>query len=78
MLELEVLDKNTMNPLPEEVIVKIAKQNQLIYCDIEGFAISEDGSLYLLDECGNYCYIAPNGLYVVRLEFGGHTFEFDY
>ena len=26
----------------------------LCYSDIEGFAIGEEGNLYLLDECGNY------------------------
>ena len=26
----------------------------LVYCDIDGIAIQEDGSLILLDECGNY------------------------
>jgi hypothetical protein len=25
----------------------------LIYCDMEGFAIAEDGSLILMDECDN-------------------------
>lgn len=28
----------------------------LIYCDIEGFAIKEDGTLVVLDECGSYAY----------------------
>ena len=26
----------------------------LMYCDMEGFAVGYDGSLYLLDECGVY------------------------
>ena len=26
----------------------------LAYCDMEGFAVGADGSLYLLDECGSY------------------------
>lgn len=25
----------------------------LCYCDMEGFALMEDGTLYLMDECGN-------------------------
>ena len=31
----------------------------LVYCDMEGFAIEEDGSLLLMDECDNsrYCPI---------------------
>ena len=28
----------------------------LCYCDMEGFAVCEDGSLMLLDECGNFVY----------------------
>ena len=30
--------------------------NHLIYCDMEGFAIQEDGTLVLLDECNNMAY----------------------
>lgn len=28
--------------------------NGLVYCDMEGFSIGEDGTLYISDECGNY------------------------
>ena len=28
----------------------------LCYCDMEGFAILEDGSLILCDECGKFVY----------------------
>jgi hypothetical protein len=28
----------------------------LIYCDMEGFAVEQDGTLILLDECNNYAY----------------------
>ena len=28
----------------------------LIYCDMEGFAITEDGNLVLMDECGHVVY----------------------
>lgn len=28
----------------------------LVYCDMEGFAINEDGNLLLLDECGKFVY----------------------
>ena len=31
----------------------------LVYCDIDGIAIQEDGSLILLDECGN-CVSCPH------------------
>lgn len=29
---------------------------QLIYCDIDGWAIDDNGSLMLLDDCGNFVY----------------------
>ena len=33
---------------------------ELMYCDMEGFAIEEDGTLILLDECGKHRY-CPEG-----------------
>lgn len=36
----------------------------LIYCDMEGFAIGQDGSLILMDECGNFAY-PPQGRFKV-------------
>ena len=32
------------------------KQSKLIWCDLEGWCISEDGILMLVDECGNSAY----------------------
>jgi len=28
----------------------------LIYCDIEGWAVEDDGTLIVVDECGNFSY----------------------
>jgi len=39
----------------------------LIHCDMEGFAITEDGDLVLMDECGNVRY-CPTGRFRVILE----------
>ena len=36
----------------------------LMYCDMEGFAIEEDGSLILVDECGRHEY-CPIGRFEV-------------
>lgn len=36
----------------------------LCYCDIEGFAITEDGELILADECGKFAY-CPDGRFEV-------------
>lgn len=39
----------------------------LVYCDMEGFAVMEDGSLILMDECGNLEY-CPIGRFTVEWE----------
>ena len=36
----------------------------LMYCDMEGFALEEDGTLILLDECGRHAY-CPEGRFKV-------------
>ena len=28
----------------------------LMYCDMDGFAVQEDGTLILMDECGRFAY----------------------
>ena len=42
----------------EADIERIARREKwaagLIYCDMEGWAIEQDGSLLLIDECGNW------------------------
>ena len=37
----------------------------LCYCDMDGFAITQDGMLILLDECGEYAYCPDNRFKVV-------------
>ena len=37
----------------------------LCYCDMEGFAITQDGTLILLDECSMYTYCPDNRFKVV-------------
>lgn len=39
----------------------------LMYCDMEGFAIQEDGTLILLDECGGHKY-CPEGRFKIVWE----------
>ena len=52
-----VIDKKTGK---EADIERIARREKwaagLIYCDMEGWAIEQDGSLLLMDECGNFKY----------------------
>ena len=36
----------------------------LCYCDMDGFALMQDGSLILMDECGRFAY-CPNGRFSI-------------
>lgn len=40
----------------------------LMYCDMDGFAIHEDGTLVLLDECGNFGYCPAGRFKIVMTE----------
>ena len=51
-----------------KIALKEQWANHLVYCDIEGFAITETGCLMLLDECGNAAYCPDDRFEVV---FGG-------
>lgn len=39
-----------------QIALKEEWAKHLMYCDMEGFAITEDGTLVLLDECGGVAY----------------------
>ncbi len=38
-------------------VAKASWADNLVYCDLEGFALGQDGTLYLIDECGNVAYV---------------------
>jgi len=40
-------------------------RKELIWMDLEGFAVEEDGTLVLLDECGRYVY-PPEGRFSIH------------
>ena len=52
-----VIDKTTgKKPDLRQIVLDEEWASDLIYCDMEGFALLEDGNLILLDECGNWTY----------------------
>ena len=58
-----VIDTSTgAEPDTMQLALKEEWAKNLVYCDIEGWALGEDGTLYLIDECGNVAY-APEDLF---------------
>jgi hypothetical protein len=52
-----VIDTKTgTEPDLEEIALREPWAKGLIYCDMEGFAICDDGTLVLMDECGAHRY----------------------
>ena len=54
---------------PYEIALSEDWAKNLMYCDMEGFAILEDGTLILVDECGRHEY-CPIGRFEVRWDEG--------
>jgi hypothetical protein len=55
-MDFRVYDNHTNEIANIEQIAKEEWADGLMRMDIEGFAMMEDGSLILLDECGNFSY----------------------
>lgn len=65
-LEFDVVDTTTGKyPDWERIAREEAWAKGLVYCDMDGIAIREDGSLILLDECGN-CASCPPDRFEIR------------
>lgn len=71
MIEFTVIDNKT-GEYPDlwEIALKEDWAKHLMYCDMEGFAITEDGALILLDECGGVAY-CPEDRFTVIFAKGG-------
>ena len=67
-IEFKVIDNNTGKEADiGEIALKEDWAKGLMYCDMEGFAILDDGNLVLLDECGKYEY-CPSERFSVKFE----------
>ena len=70
-LGFDIIDTKTGEyPDLEKIALTEEWAQGLVYCDMDGFAVREDGSLILLDECGN-CVSCPPGRFEIRLQDGG-------
>ena len=66
LLEFDVVDTTTGKyPDWERIAREESWAKGLVYCDMDGIAIREDGSLILLDECGN-CVACPPDRFEIR------------
>lgn len=52
-----VIDNQTGEEISDAEVTRIVKEGGLIEADIDCFAITQEGSLILLDDCGNVAYL---------------------
>lgn len=65
-IKIEVTDKKTGEyPDLQKIALEESWASNLIYCDIAGFALDEDGDLLLIDDCNNIAY-CPSGRFDVK------------
>ena len=68
-MTFSVIDKKTGKEANSYEIAKKEKWAKgLLYIRMDGFALLEDGSLLLLDSCGNYVYCEQERFEVVEAE----------
>ena len=65
-MEFEVIDLKTGKyPYMYEIALKEEWAKGLMYCDMEGFFLNENGQLILADECGNFRYCPDDRFKVI-------------
>lgn len=65
-MKFKVIDKTTgKEPDLRAIALNEEWAQWLVYCDIEGFFIGEDGSLILADECGHHVYCPDDRFEIV-------------
>ena len=77
-MSFQVLDKKTMKEVSFDDFTEFARNNNLMEFDIEGFALQEDGTLLLCDECGRFAYVPREEKYVIRVEERFGTSDYEY
>ena len=64
-MKFKVIDNKTGKEADVYDIALHEYADRLCYCDMEGFAITEDGNLVLMDECGQVVYCETERFKVV-------------
>lgn len=67
-MRFTVIDRKT-GEYPDlwEIALKEDWARNLMYCDMDGFYIGEDGELILVDECGRFAY-CPLDRFEIKIE----------
>ena len=67
-MAFRVIDNKTgKEPDLEYIVLNEKWAFDLIHCDMQGFAITDEGDLIMLDECGNY-ECCPQGRFTVVMD----------
>jgi hypothetical protein len=63
----EVIDSTTGEPVGdlEEIALQESWAKGLVYCDISGWFVTEDGCLGLMDDCNNIAF-PPSGRFKIK------------
>ena len=77
-MNFQVLDKKTMKEVNLDDFTELAINNDLMEFDIEGFALQEDGTLLLCDECGRFAYVPREEKYIIRVKERFGTSDYEY
>lgn len=77
-MNFRVLDKNTMKEVSLDDFVELADNAGLMTFDLDGFALQEDGTLLLCDECGRFTYVPREEKYIIRVEEKFETSDYEY
>ena len=56
-MTFKVIDTKTGNEPTGKVLTRLARTGGLLEFDIDQFFVGEDGSVILMDDCGNSMYI---------------------
>lgn len=73
-----VLNKKTMKEVSLDNFTEFARNNGLMEYDLDGFALQEDGTLLLCDECGKFTYVPREEKYIIRVKERFGTSDYEY
>ena len=66
-MTFKIIDKRTGKEPSNRVIHNIARKGGLLINDVDKFFIGEDGSVILMDDCGN-CAYCDSKRFIVEVE----------